>query len=163
MRAFAKSSMMLLCLKTRRRRQIPVKRYREQSLNAMKAKYIVGLVAAVVVVFAAVMTVESKKIEYSDFREASTSGRKVQVAGTWVKEKGANYDTEKNEFRFSMRDEKGHILPVVFDGARPNNFELATSMVATGYVEAGTFHCSNILTKCPSKYESDGSELLKQR
>jgi len=128
----------------------------------MKAKYIVGLLAAALVVVTAVLTVESKKIEYSDFATASSSGRKVQVAGAWVKEKGSSYDTKNNEFRFSLKDDKGNVMPVIFDGAKPNNFELATSLVATGYVENGSFRCSNILTKCPSKYESDGSELGKQ-
>ena len=51
------------------------------------------------------------------------------------------------------------VLPVIYSGAKPNNFEIATSIVTTGAVENGELHASNILTKCPSKYESDGSEL----
>lgn len=130
--------------------------------TGMKAKYIAGIVAALLVVVTTVLTLESKKIEYSTFSVASETGRKVQIAGTWVKEKGSNYDPSTNLFHFTMRDEKGRDMPVEFTGAKPNNFELATSMVATGYVAGNRFQCSNILTKCPSKYESDGSAIGRE-
>jgi cytochrome c-type biogenesis protein CcmE len=120
----------------------------------MKPKYIIGIVAALVLVVTAVLSVESTKIEYMDFSSANGTGRTAQIAGTWVKEKGQEYDTKTNEFRFTMRDEKGTQMPVVLAGAKPNNFELAVSMVATGKVEDDTFHATNVLTKCPSKYES---------
>lgn len=125
----------------------------------MKPKYIVGTILAALVVVTAVLVLENKKIEYMDFTGAEASGRKVQVAGTWVKENGCNYDPASNQFRFTMRDEKGRALPVVLDGAKPNNFEISTSLVATGVVENGTLRASNILTKCPSKYESNGEGL----
>jgi cytochrome c-type biogenesis protein CcmE len=44
-------------------------------------------------------------------------------------------------------------MPVVLHGAKPNNFELAVSVVATGTVRHGALEASNVLTKCPSKYE----------
>jgi cytochrome c-type biogenesis protein CcmE len=52
---------------------------------------------------------------------------------------------------------------VVLDGAAPNNFELATSVVAKGrYVAEGDyFHATEVLTKCPSKYEATGAEVKK--
>ncbi|HVZ41018.1 MAG TPA: cytochrome c maturation protein CcmE [Candidatus Kapabacteria bacterium] len=125
----------------------------------MKPKYIVTIVLAVLLVAGVMIALENKKLEYMDFNSAQSSGRRVQIAGTWVKEKGATYDPASNQFRFTMRDGKGAELPVVLDGARPNNFEISTSIVATGIVENSRFHASNILTKCPSKYESNGKEL----
>ena len=123
----------------------------------MKPKYIIGIIAALVVVVTAVFSVESRKIEYMHFAGAMESGRKAQISGTWVKEKGQQYDIASNRFSFTMRDEKGEEMPVVLEGAKPNNFELATSIVVTGSVENGLFNASNILTKCPSKYESEKS------
>lgn len=123
----------------------------------MKPKYLIGIVAALAVVVTAVFSVESRKIEYMSFAGAMESGRKAQISGTWVKEKGQEYDVASNRFRFTMRDEKGEEMPVVLEGAKPNNFELATSIVATGSVEDGRFNASHILTKCPSKYESEKS------
>ncbi len=125
----------------------------------MKAKYIVGILAALVLTALAVVTVESKKIEYMNISQAIESGKDAQIAGTWVKEKGSSYDPATNQFHFTMRDTTGKELPVIYSGAKPNNFEIATSIVTTGAVENGELHASNILTKCPSKYESDGSEL----
>jgi cytochrome c-type biogenesis protein CcmE len=125
----------------------------------MKLKYIVGLVGALLVVITAVLVVNAKKIEYADLADAATSGRRAQIAGTWVKTQGNTYDPATNEFKFTLKDEKGTEMPVILAGAKPNNFELATSVVVTGYVEHGTVRASAILTKCPSKYEGDGTNL----
>lgn len=122
----------------------------------MKPKYIVGLVVASLVVAGAVIALEQKKVEYMDFATAQKTGRKAQISGTWVKDKGCTYDVGTNRFRFTMRDEKGAELPVTLDGAKPNNFEISTKIVATGICDGGELHASNILTKCPSKYESSG-------
>lgn len=121
----------------------------------MKPKYIVGIVAAIALTLTAVLAVEDAKIEYMDFNRAAESGRTAQVSGAWVKDDGYTYDPEANHFRFTMQDESGTVMPVTLVGAKPNNFELATSVVATGRVDGQTFHATKILTKCPSKYEAE--------
>ncbi|MGA9407916.1 MAG: cytochrome c maturation protein CcmE, partial [Bacteroidota bacterium] len=50
---------------------------------------------------------------------------------------------------------------VVLDGAKPNNFELATSVVAKGRYKDGYFHATELLTKCPSKYQGDAEAVKK--
>ena len=60
---------------------------------------------------------------------------------------------EQNTFSFFMKDEKGNEMKVIYEGAIPNNFETATSVVVTGSYQNGYFHAKDILTKCPSKYE----------
>ncbi len=129
----------------------------------MKIKYFLGVITALVLVVTAVFSIENKKIEYMDFASAAESGRKAQISGTWVREKGQRYDAVTNRFNFTMRDEKGREVPVALEGAKPNNFEIATSIVATGAMENGEFKASNILTKCPSKYESSSSGLKPQQ
>ena len=47
----------------------------------------------------------------------------------------------------------GNEMKVIYEGAMPNNFESATSVVVTGSYRNGYFHAKDILTKCPSKYE----------
>lgn len=128
----------------------------------MKTKYIVGLLAALALVVVAVVTVQNTKIEYMDLKTAEKSGRTAQVAGKWVKAKGQEYNADVNEFRFTMADEQGVEMPVVLHGAKPNNFEMSVSVVATGRIEDGALHATNILTKCPSKYESGGDVLGQQ-
>jgi len=131
----------------------------------MKPKYLVGAIACLALVVATMMTLQSKKLEYSDLAAATRSAERVQIAGTWVKEKGSSYNPDADEFRFTIRDEKGMEMPVVLGrggGGKPNNFELAVSLVVTGQVEQGTLKASNIMTKCPSKYESNAKGLTTE-
>lgn len=80
--------------------------------------------------------------------------------GSWQKDK-AKFDATTNQFIFYMKDENNSEMKVVLDGARPNNFEMAESVVAKGKFKDGYFHAKEVLTKCPSKYEGKG-EHLKQ-
>jgi cytochrome c-type biogenesis protein CcmE len=125
----------------------------------MKAKYLIGIAAAIILVVSAMFALANKGIAYMDFNSAQESGSRAQVKGTWVKDQETNYDADLNQFHFTMKDTAGVVMPVVLDGAKPNNFEMALSVVATGKVENGTFHASNVLTKCPSKYEATPEEL----
>jgi cytochrome c-type biogenesis protein CcmE len=52
-------------------------------------------------------------------------------------------------------------MRVVLDGAKPNNFEIATSVVAKGSINGDHFHAKEVLTKCPSKYEGDAEAVKK--
>lgn len=125
----------------------------------MKKKYILGLAAAIALVSVALVSVESKKIEYMGFVKAKESGKRAQIAGKWLKSEGCSYDSKANTFNFKMTDNEGKVMSVVLDGAKPNNFELAESVVATGevtnYAGSECFRATNVLTKCPSKYEAD--------
>jgi cytochrome c-type biogenesis protein CcmE len=125
----------------------------------MNRKYLVGALAAAVLITVAVLGVKQSAIEYMDFTSALKSGRTAQVAGTWVKEGESKYDPKSNEFHFAMRDTAGVVTPVVLHGAKPNNFEIANSVVATGAFDGQTFHATNVLTKCPSKYEASGNDI----
>jgi len=99
------------------------------------------------------------KVEYADFQHAADTHKKSQVKGTWVKEKDAKFDATTNQFVFYMVDEKNKEMKVVLDGAEPNNFKMAESVVAKGKIKDGYFHASEVLTKCPSKYEGDGQDV----
>lgn len=119
----------------------------------MKLKIIIGgsiIVAAVV--FGALSFVESN-VEYMDFTKAETVRKRVQVKGVWLKEKESSFNARSNEFSFYMKDDNGVEKQVVFKGARPNNFEIADALVIKGKFDNGQFRASEILTKCPSKYD----------
>ena len=122
------------------------------------------IVASVVILcalgFGAVSFVETN-VEYADFQTAISTHKKTQVKGSWVQEKPSAFDAAKGEFAFVMVDENGREMKVVYDGARPNNFELAASIVVKGRCQDDYFHASEILTKCPSKYEGN-SEAVKK-
>ena len=104
----------------------------------MNAKTIVGAVIIVVfLVFGAYSFLDSN-VEYTDIAGAMAKGKKVQLKGTWNKEREARFDAAKGQFTFYLVDDHGKECQVVLDGAAPNNFELATSVVAKGrYMKEG--------------------------
>ena len=127
----------------------------------MNVKIIVAAVVIVAfIVFGAVSFMDSN-VEYTDFAKAEKTSKKVQVKGAWVKEKETQFDAKAGQFIFYMIDDNNREANVVLDGAKPNNFELATSVVVKGRYKDGCFHANELLTKCPSKYEGDATAMKK--
>ena len=67
----------------------------------------------------------------------------------------SRYDAAANTFTFYLKDEENRVAKVVLTGAKPNNFDIATSVVAKGRYKEGCFRAESVLTKCPSKYEGN--------
>ncbi|MBM4170065.1 MAG: cytochrome c maturation protein CcmE [Ignavibacteria bacterium] len=127
----------------------------------MKPKIIIGaVVVAIGLVLGTVNFLESN-VEYMDFAGAERTGKKAQVKGEWVKDMETRFDTQNAQFVFYMRDESQRVMKVVLEGAKPNNFEIATSVVAKGRIMEDHFHATDVLTKCPSKYEGDAETVKK--
>lgn len=127
----------------------------------MNLKVVVASIIIVgALIFGASTFIESN-IEYMDFAKAQSVNKKVQVKGKWVKEKETQFDPAKAQFTFYMVDDNQMEMKVVLDGAKPNNFEMATEVVAKGRFKDGYFHANELLTKCPSKYEGN-SEAVKK-
>ena len=125
----------------------------------MKNKYIFG--GFIIVVFIGIMgyLFTQTNIKYeNDFAKIINSDKTIKATGAWVKEKNYYVDNEKNLFSFYMVDNNGVEIKVVYNGAIPNNFESSTSVVVTGKYVNGSFQATEILTKCPSKYESQFEE-----
>ena len=127
----------------------------------MKIKVILGSVVIVVLLTFLSMNFMESKVEYGTISVAKESQKKIQVKGAWVKDKDSFYDSQKNQFVFFMKDDNGEETKVIFEGAKPNNFELAEAVVVKGRYIDGVFHASDILTKCPSKYEGDAETMKK--
>ena len=100
-------------------------------------------------------------VEYGDFATAQRTQKKIQVKGEWLKDRESFFNEAQGRYVFSMKDEKNQIARVILDGAKPNNFELATSIVAKGRFEGDVFHAEMVLTKCPSKYEADAESVKR--
>lgn len=64
-------------------------------------------------------------------------------------------DVRARQVRFTLTDEAGDRLPVVYAGAPISNMGEATQVVAIGKCEDGTFLAHKLLVKCPSKYEAE--------
>lgn len=128
----------------------------------MKNKYMYG--GAIIVVFLGVMIYlfTQTNITYeNNFANFIQSGKTVKATGIWVKEKNYQVDKEKNIFSFYMKDPSGQEIKVMYTGTIPNNFESSTGVVVTGKYVDGVFKASDILTKCPSKYEGAAQQNAK--
>ena len=98
---------------------------------------------------------------YVPFAEAKTAARAVQVAG-FPNHEAARFDPSRKVFLFTMKNEQGEVMPVVFTGVKPGNFDEAEKVVVIGKYQEGSFHANQILVKCPSKYDDMASDKLQK-
>jgi cytochrome c-type biogenesis protein CcmE len=128
----------------------------------MKLKVIIGgLIIAIGIVLGTINFIDSN-VEYGDFADARRIQKKIQVKGEWVKDRESSFNTEKMQYTFFLKDDSGEIVKVVLDGGKPNNFDLAASVVVKGKMMGDHFHATEVLTKCPSKYEGQTGAMKKQ-
>ena len=119
----------------------------------MNVKVVVGgLIIAFGIVLGAINFFDSN-IGYGDFTQAKKTQKIIQVKGVWIKNLESSFNAEKIQYTFYLKDDSGEILKVVLDGAKPDNFNIATNVVVKGKYMNGYFHATEVLTKCPSKYE----------
>lgn len=126
----------------------------------MNKRYLIGTIIVAFFVALAIYSFNDKKIGYADILTAKTSDEVVQISGKWLKDQETNYDSKQNKFVFHIQDDKNTQTKVIFDGAKPNNFELADKVVVKGKFDGDTFYATQILTKCPSKYEGKQEDVL---
>lgn len=92
---------------------------------------------------------------YVMISQAKASSVSVQVKGKLIKGEGA-IEQDKQNLHFTLTDENGDALPVIYRGEVPENFEHATDVVVIGKYTDGIFHAEKLLAKCPSKYQKEG-------
>ncbi|MDP4173757.1 MAG: cytochrome c maturation protein CcmE [Bacteroidota bacterium] len=120
----------------------------------MKNKYLIG--GAIIVTFLGLMIYlfTQTNIQYeANFATIQAKSKTFKATGSWVREKNYEINPIEKTFSFYMRDAEGREMKVVYAGTMPNNFEAAQSVVVTGKYKDGYFHATDVLTKCPSKYE----------
>jgi len=86
----------------------------------------------------------AKGTEYNDSN--------VRVAGE-IADGTIDWNAENLELRFDVT-EGGDTLAVVYHGAKPSGFKVGSTILVEGkYDYDGIFRASQIIMKCPSKYE----------
>ncbi|SHM70919.1 cytochrome c-type biogenesis protein CcmE [Chitinophaga jiangningensis] len=116
------------------------------------------LLVVIAVAIGVIITMVGDFSTYETFATArQKEGKEFHVIGTLDTLQTMTYDPLKdaNFFSFYVKDKKGETRKVVFNGAKPTDFEKAESVVLTGMMDGNDFHCSKILMKCPSKYKND--------
>ncbi len=128
----------------------------------MKNKYIFG--TFIIVVFLGIMSYlfTQSNIKYeNNFAVVKKENKIVKAMGSWIRDRNYVINKQDGTFTFYMKDEHNNVMKVVLNGMIPNNFKSASSVVVTGQYKDGYFHAKNILTKCPSKYESQNVKATK--
>jgi cytochrome c-type biogenesis protein CcmE len=123
----------------------------------MKSKYIIGAVVIVVFIIWAGVSFNKTLTPYVSIAEAKKAGTIVQVKGKRVD--NGRFDTDNKLFIFTMVDETGEQIEVIYGGVKPGNFDQATEVVCVGKYENGRFRARELLVKCPSKYAEESTRV----
>ena len=123
----------------------------------MNVKVILAL--GLVAVGAAVGVTSFKKsvTPYITFGEARRATGLVQVNGE-IADKDYVIKPQEQYLQFKLRDQKGEVMPVVYHGVIPGNFDQATMVVAIGRYKGDRFEAEQLLVKCPSKYQAEAEK-----
>jgi cytochrome c-type biogenesis protein CcmE len=121
----------------------------------MRSKYIIGGIIIIGFTVWAAISFNASLTPYVSIREAKQAHKTVQVKGERLD--NGYFDITTKKFTFKIRGEDGEVLTVVYDGAKPGNFDQASHVVCVGKYENGIFHAKELLVKCPSKYQPEGN------
>ena len=118
---------------------------------------VTGIIVIVLVVILAVVggTSSAKTVSVAEAATGSYADQKIQVSGNVVEN---SFATEGNVLTFDIYDPNGDItqqLRVRFEGGVSATFGNDVTAICTGKVgEDGVLNASELVTKCPSKYEN---------
>lgn len=130
-------------------------------MNKRARNRLIG-VTAIILIVAAVLLVTiipsgaSYEQKVADIvSDAKLVGTRVKVTGSVV---AGSWDKKTNPMVFKIREQgatTGPEVKVVYNGSAPNTFGNDTIAILTGTVsEKGVVEANEMLTKCPSKYET---------
>ena len=129
----------------------------------MKKIHIIAIIIIAVALGVIVSTI-SNSSTYAPFSEAiQNPDATFHVVGKVNKEKSFEYNPEvdANLFGFYLVDNTGIEKKVVYNGAKPQDFERSEQIVVIGKIAGDEFHCNQILMKCPSKYNGSEADRTK--
>ena len=126
----------------------------------MKTIHII-LILVVVIAIAVVVTTFSDSSTYVSFAQASEKpGKEFHVIGTLNRDKAILYDAENNPnlFSFYMLDQEGKERKIIYNNAKPQDFEKSEQVVIIGSAKNDSvFEAKSLLLKCPSKYNDENA------
>jgi len=126
----------------------------------VKKRYLIGggiLVAVVVyLLYLSFGSSVSYYVTVSEFFAKGTElhDTNIRVAGK-IADSPVDWDAKELELRFIIT-EGGDTMAVVYQGAKPSAFKAGSNILVEGkYHSDGIFQASQLLLKCPSKYEPE--------
>lgn len=124
----------------------------------MKKTHIIAILI-IALAIGAIFTSLFDSSTYGSFKDAfAAEGEFIQVVGKLNKEKPIEYNPEQNAdlLVFYMVDKEGTEKKVMLNQSKPQDFERSEEIVIKGKAKGEDFYASDMLMKCPSKY-NDGS------
>ncbi len=129
-----------------------------------KLKFIiVGLFIVAAIAFLGVQSFQSNSMFYLTVPEVKAQAakegdafyaRQIRVSGPLHKE-SIDWNSKTMNLKFHLVDGT-EMFPVEYNGVVPDTFHHSETVVAEGrYTREGVFQATNILVKCPSKYEGE--------
>ena len=134
-------------------------------MNAKMKKRMIAVSGVIVIVLILVLAfvggnTAATTMSVAEAAENPQAGQKVQVSGNVVQD---SFSTTDNVLTFKIYDPEGDPatqLEVRYDGAASSTFGNDVTAICTGKInDAGVLECSELVTKCPSKYENADSAL----
>ena len=125
----------------------------------MKKSHLIAI-AVIALAVGAILTTVSDSSTYASFSSAMQHpSREYHVVGKVNKGKPMDYNPQENPnlFAFYMTDSEGIEKKVLYNGSKPNDFDLSEQIVIIGKMPGSEFHASGILLKCPSKYKDENT------
>jgi cytochrome c-type biogenesis protein CcmE len=123
----------------------------------MNPKVMIAVGLFVVAATIGVSSFRQSVTPYISFREARRSAGMVQVNGV-LADKNYVLKVDEQFLEFKLKDSKEEVMPVVYRGVIPGNFDQATSIVAIGRYRGDHFEAEQLLVKCPSKYQAEAEK-----
>lgn len=134
-------------------------------MNTKTKRRLVAVTGVIVVVLIVVLALvggstAAQAITVAQAADGSHAGERVQVSGNVVEN---SYQTEGNVLTFALYDPEGDEsvhLQVSFDGGVSSTFGNDITAICTGTIgEDGVLQATELVTKCPSKYENSTDAL----
>jgi len=127
----------------------------------MKKSHIIAI-SIIAIAVAAILTTVADSSTYESFTVAGQHPKKAyHVVGRLNKEKPQEYNPQVNAnlFSFYMIDNMGKETKVLLNKTKPQDFDRSEQIVVVGKMAGDVFHASDVLMKCPSKYNNPKEDL----
>ena len=125
---------------------------------------LVGVIVALMVYGLTTATAYWLTVDEVQQRGSALVSQRLRVNGVVV-DGSEDWNPAEVTLRFKIQDEENpnQQLEVVFYDSRPDNFQRAASVIATGeLLPSGVFQADDLLLKCPSRYEEAPEDILLQ-
>lgn len=125
-----------------------------------------GIIVIVLIIVLAVVTGSSsaKSVTVAELSQGGYQDQKVQVSGTVVDN---SFTTKNGQLSFDISDPDDSSAPalhVVYDKSASSTFGNGVTAICTGKIGAdGALSCTELVTKCPSKYENASDALSVEK